>query len=134
MGTQPAPATRARARRHAPVTRAADGHCRTSRQVSNSGVGEIIRYDSPLHSFRRTAVVDTELAGVRISASDKLGLCDTSANRDELVFPTSRVSNIRHRPNPHVSSGMGVHFCLGAHIVRSNLNNSYKRLPIHLAA
>ena len=85
----------------------------------------------------------------------------TSANRDELVFPNSQVFDIHRRPNPHISFGMGVHFCLGAHLarlesrvffaellssfgtielagepvrVRSNLNNSYKRLPIHLAA
>lgn len=124
-------------------------------------VEEIIRYDNPLHYFRRTAVVDTELGGVRIRAGDKVAMYYTSANRDELVFPNSQVFDIHRRPNPHISFGMGVHFCLGAHLarlesrvffaellssfgtielagepvrVRSNLNNSYKRLPIHLAA
>jgi len=124
-------------------------------------VEEIIRYDNPLHYFRRTAVVDTDLAGVRISAGDKVAMYYTSANRDELVFVEPQTFDIRRRPNPHLSFGMGGHFCLGAHLarlegrvffhelfdafgnieligdpvrVRSNLNNSLKALPVRLVA
>jgi len=124
-------------------------------------VEEILRYDNPLHYFRRTAVVDTELAGVRISAGDKVAMYYTSANRDELVFADPQGFDIRRRPNPHLSFGMGGHFCLGAHLarlegriffdellqafstielvsdpvrVRSNLNNSLKTLPVRLVA
>jgi cytochrome P450 len=124
-----------------------------------SAVEEIIRYDNPLHYFRRTALVDTDLAGVRISAGDKVAMYYTSANRDELVFADPQAFDIRRRPNPHLSFGMGGHFCLGAHLarlegrvffgelldafgtielvgdpvrVRSNLNNSLKTLPIRL--
>lgn len=123
-------------------------------------VEEIVRYDNPLHYFRRTALVDTELAGVRISAGDKVAMHYTSANRDELVFTDPQSFDIRRRPNPHLSFGMGGHFCLGAHLarlegrvffgelldafgtielvgdpvrVRSNLNNSLKTLPVRLA-
>jgi cytochrome P450 len=124
-------------------------------------VEEIIRYDNPLHYFRRTAIVDTELGGVRISAGDKVAMYYTSANRDELVFDDPQAFDLRRRPNPHLSFGMGGHFCLGAHLarlegrvffqelldafasvelvgdpvrVRSNLNNSLKSLPVRLAA
>lgn len=123
-------------------------------------VEEIIRYDNPLHYFRRTALVDTDLAGARISAGDKVAMYYTSANRDELVFADPQAFDIRRRPNPHLSFGMGGHFCLGAHLarlegrvfvgelleafgtielvgdpvrVRSNLNNSLKTLPVRLA-
>ncbi len=122
---------------------------------------EIIRYDNPLHYFRRTALVDTELAGTRIAAGDKVAMYYTSANRDEEVFDDSQTFDIHRHPNPHLSFGMGGHFCLGAHLarlegrfffqelldtfthieligepvrIRSNLNNSFKRLPIRLAA
>lgn len=122
-------------------------------------VEEILRYDNPLHYFRRTALVETELAGTHIKAGDKVAMYYTSANRDETVFDDPQQFNIHRHPNPHLSFGMGVHFCLGAHLarlegrvffeellatfpgielsgepvrIRSNLNNSLKRLPITL--
>ncbi|MBI2700279.1 cytochrome P450 [Mycobacterium gordonae] len=122
-------------------------------------VEEIVRYDNPLHYFRRTALVDTELAGTRIKAGDKVAMYYTSANRDEAVFEDPQAFDIHRHPNPHLSFGMGVHFCLGAHLarlegrvffeellaafprielsgepvrIRSNLNNSLKRLPVRL--
>lgn len=123
-------------------------------------VEEIIRYDNPLHYFRRTVLADTEIAGTRIAAGDKVAMYYTSANRDEEVFDDPQTFDIHRHPNPHLSFGMGNHFCLGAHLarlevriffaelleafrtieligepfrVRSNLNNSLKRLPILLS-
>ncbi|MHA7651614.1 cytochrome P450 [Mycobacterium sp. ML4] len=134
---------------------------RDDRSLIAGAVEEIIRYDNPLHYFRRTALVDTELAGTRIRAGDKVAMYYTSANRDESVFDNAQAFDIHRRPNPHLSFGMGVHFCLGAHLarlegrvffeellaafpaielngepvrIRSNLNNSLKRLPIRLGA
>jgi cytochrome P450 len=122
-------------------------------------VEEILRYDNPLHYFRRTAVVDTELAGVTIHAGDKVAMYYTAANRDESVFLNPQDFDIHRNPNPHLSFGIGPHFCLGAHLarlegreffaqllqtcsgveltgepvrIRSNLNNGLKRLPIRL--
>lgn len=122
-------------------------------------VEEILRYDNPLHYFRRTALLDTEVSGVEIRAGDKVAMYYTSANRDEAVFADPQSFDIHRRPNPHLSFGMGTHFCLGAHLarlegrvffaelldtfarieligepvrIRSNLNNSLKRLPILL--
>ena len=124
-------------------------------------VEEIIRYDNPLHYFRRTALVDTELAGTRIAAGDKVAMYYTSANRDEAVFADPQAFDIHRRPNPHLSFGFASHYCLGVHLarlearvffrellesfsvieligepvrVRSNLNNSLKHLPIRLSA
>jgi cholest-4-en-3-one 26-monooxygenase len=124
-------------------------------------VEEMLRYCNPLHYFRRTATADTELGGQAIRAGDKVALVYTSANRDEAVFDRPQDFDIRRTPNPHVSFGIGTHFCLGAHLarlearvfveellrafgtvepageparVRSNLANAYKRLPVRLAA
>ena len=81
-------------------------------------VEEIVRYDNPLHYFRRTALVDTELPGTRIAAGDKVAMYYTSANRDERVFADPQTFDIGRKPNPHLSFGMGGHFCLGAHLAR----------------
>ncbi|HET8621015.1 MAG TPA: cytochrome P450 [Acidimicrobiales bacterium] len=124
-------------------------------------VEEMLRYCNPLHYFRRTATADTELGGRRIRAGDKVALVYTSANRDETVFADPQAFDVRRSPNPHVSFGIGTHFCLGAHLarlearvfveellaafaaiepageparVRSNLANAYKRLPVRLVA
>ena len=124
-------------------------------------VEEMLRYCNPLHYFRRTATADTELGGQAIRTGDKVALVYTSANRDEAVFDRPQDFDIRRTPNPHVSFGIGTHFCLGAHLarlearvfveellrafgivepageparVRSNLANAYKRLPVRLAA
>jgi cytochrome P450 len=124
-------------------------------------VEEMLRYCNPLHYFRRTATADTELGGKTIRAGDKVALMYTSANRDEAVFADPQTFDLHRSPNPHVTFGIGTHFCLGAHLarlearvfvdellstfaliepageparVRSNLANAYKRLPVRLAA
>jgi len=122
-------------------------------------VEEILRWANPLHYFRRTATADAEVNGSRIEAGQKLAMLYTSANRDEDVFDDPRHFDVRRDPNPHLSFGIAEHFCLGAHLarlegrvffeevlatfgaidltgeparVRSNLNNSFKRLPVRL--
>jgi cytochrome P450 len=122
-------------------------------------VEEMLRYCNPLHYFRRTATQDTTLGGKEVRAGDKVAMIYTSANRDEAVFADSQVFDVRRSPNPHLSFGIGTHFCLGAHLarlearvffeellstfrtielagpparIRSNLTNGYKRMPVHL--
>jgi cytochrome P450 len=126
-----------------------------------AAVEEIIRYDNPLHYFRRTALVDVELNGTHIAAGDKVAMYYTSANRDDDVFSEPQTFDIHRHPNPHLSFGIGSHFCLGVHLarlegrvffeelldsfatieltgepvrIRSNLNNTFKRLPVRLSA
>lgn len=123
-------------------------------------VEEILRWANPLHYFRRTAVVDTELAGTPIAAGDKVAMIYTSANRDEAVFDRAQAFDVTRDPNPHLSFGIATHFCLGVHLARlegrvffeevldrfptialagppqrqqSNLNNSLKSLPVRLS-
>lgn len=123
-------------------------------------VEEILRWANPLHYFRRTATQDTTIGDVQIAEGDKVAMYYTSANRDEAVFEDPQRFDIRRDPNPHLSFGIGGHFCLGVHLarlegrvfftellsafgrielagdpvrLRSNLNNSFKRLPVRLS-
>ena len=123
-------------------------------------VEEVLRWANPLHYFRRTAAADTEIAGQPIAAGDKVAMIYTSANRDEAVFDDPHSFDIDRSPNPHLSFGIGTHFCLGVHLARlegrvffeelltrfarielageprrqrSNLNNALKSLPVRLA-
>ena len=81
-------------------------------------VNEMLRWWTPVMTFRRTATADCELGGQRISAGDKVVVSFTSANRDETVFADPGGFDIRRQPNPHLVFGHGPHFCLGAHLAR----------------
>ncbi|MFF9767651.1 cytochrome P450 [Streptomyces sp. NPDC014636] len=86
-----------------------------------SAVDELLRWHPPVLTFRRTAVRDTELAGRRIRAGDKVVVFHASANRDERVFAGPDRLDLTRSPNPHVSFGDGPHVCLGAHFARLQL-------------
>ena len=81
-------------------------------------VEEILRWANPLHYFRRTAMVDTELGGQAISAGDKVAMIYTAANRDPAVFEDPHRFDTTRDPNPHLSFGIATHFCLGVHLAR----------------
>lgn len=75
---------------------------------------EIVRWATPVVSFQRTATRDTELAGTRIGAGQRVGLFYASANHDPEVFDAPENFDITRDPNPHLGfGGGGPHFCLG---------------------
>ncbi|HEY3065476.1 MAG TPA: cytochrome P450 [Methylomirabilota bacterium] len=81
-------------------------------------VEELLRWWTPVMTFRRTAVSDCRLGGVDIRAGQKVVVSFTSANRDETVFVDPDRLDIRRHPNPHLVFGHGPHFCLGAQLAR----------------
>ncbi|MDR7275030.1 cytochrome P450 [Catenuloplanes atrovinosus] len=82
---------------------------------------EIIRWVTPTTEFMRTAIEDCVIAGVGIAAGDALYLSYRSANRDEEVFASPDVFDVRRRPNRHLAFGHGVHHCLGAPLARMEI-------------
>ncbi|MFI1968481.1 cytochrome P450 [Streptomyces cinnamoneus] len=91
-----------------------------------SSVEELLRWHPPVLSFRRTAAHDTELAGRRLRAGDKVVVFHGSANYDERVFAAPHRLDLSRTPNPHVSFGDGPHVCLGAHFARLQLRVLYE--------
>lgn len=79
---------------------------------------EVLRWWPPVIQFRRTATQDTELAGQPIAKGDKVVIFYASANRDEAVFAEPDHFDITRDPNPHLSFGVGPHFCLGAALAK----------------
>jgi cytochrome P450 len=77
-----------------------------------------LRWTTPSPSKRRTATVDTTLAGNGIKAGDKVLVWEGSANRDSKAFRQPEVFDVRRSPNAHLAFGSGAHFCLGANLAR----------------
>ncbi|MFF9175184.1 cytochrome P450 [Streptomyces sp. NPDC014793] len=94
---------------------------RTGEAGLGPAVEELLRWHPPVLTFRRTAARDTELAGRRIRAGEKVVVFHASANRDERVFAGPGRLDLTRAPNPHVSFGDGPHVCLGAHFARLQL-------------
>lgn len=86
---------------------------------------EWLRFDAPLQLFERTAVADTQVAGVPIAEGQKIACLMGSANRDQTAFgETGDQFDLSRDPNPHVGFGLGRHFCVGAPLARVELQAS----------
>jgi unspecific monooxygenase len=96
-------------------------------------IEELMRWDTPLQLFERWVLEDVEVHGVRVPKGAELGLVFGSANRDSAVFDAPDELRIDRDPNPHLTFGAGIHFCLGAPLARLELQTSFatvlRRLP-----
>ncbi|MFL6077065.1 MAG: cytochrome P450 [Mycobacteriales bacterium] len=97
-------------------------------ELLDSAIEEMLRWHPPVLSFRRTATVNTTLAGQRIAAGDKVVVFHASANFDERRFGDPYRFDITRAPNDHVAFGEGPHVCLGAHFARLQLRALYREL------
>ena len=85
-------------------------------------VEEMIRWATPVMTFRRTTTRDVELHGQTIPAGEKVVLFYHSGNRDETAFEQPWRFDITRDPNRHLGfGGGGPHFCLGASLARTQL-------------
>lgn len=91
-------------------------------------VEEIVRWTAPSPSKRRTVTRPAELGGHRLRPGQKVLVWEASANRDERRFDRAGVFDIHRDPNPHLSFGHGVHFCLGAHLARLEIRVVFEEL------
>jgi cytochrome P450 len=95
---------------------------RATRALLPAFVQETIRWQTPVIHMRRTARTDTEIAGQRIRAGDKVVMWYVSGNRDEEVIddPEGFVID-RPRPRHHLSFGSGIHRCVGDRLAELQL-------------
>ena len=91
-------------------------------------VEEMLRFDSALQLFERTATAPVELGGVVIEEGQRVAALLGAANRDPSVFAHPDGFNPARHPNPHLAFGAGVHFCLGAPLARMELAESLAAL------
>ncbi|MCU1375977.1 MAG: cytochrome [Actinomycetia bacterium] len=96
---------------------------RADPELVPTAVEELLRV-IPLSSGTSLAWVATEdvvVGDVTIRAGDVLMASAAAANLDEAVFDQPERFDVTRSPNPHLSFGHGLHFCLGAHLARMEL-------------
>jgi cytochrome P450 len=91
-------------------------------------VEELIRYDSPLQLFERTAVEDTRIGEITVERGTKIAALLGAANRDPAVFGDPDTFDVGRADNPHLGFGAGIHFCVGAPLARVELQSSLATL------
>jgi cytochrome P450 len=81
-------------------------------------IEELLRYDSPVQATVRVATEDVEIGGEAIAQGSMVLLSIGAANHDPAVFEDPDRLDVGRTPNPHLSFGLGTHFCMGAELAR----------------
>lgn len=96
--------------------------------IAATAIDELLRFDTPLALFERYVLEEIEVAGVRLPRGAEVALQFASANRDAAAFAAPDTLDLGRDPNPHVSFGAGIHYCLGAPLARMELQIAFTTL------
>jgi cytochrome P450 len=103
-------------------------------QLMPAFIEEVLRLEAPTQALFRTANVDVTLHGVTIPAGKHVQILYGSANRDPAAFPNPNELDLdRANARAHLAFGLGIHFCPGAPLARTDtliaLEALTQRLP-----
>lgn len=94
-------------------------------------VEESLRHVSPVQITKpRWARRDLVLGGQSIKRGEMVAAFLTAANRDPDQFDNPHAFEMRRSPNPHLSFGTGVHFCLGFQLARAEASIAFERISL----
>ncbi len=98
----------------------------------DTAIEEALRFDTPLQFFERVVREDLEYGGFSWPRGTRLCLYYASGNRDETVFHAPETFDLTRNPNPHLSFGLGLHYCIGAPLARLELKHALHALITHV--
>jgi cytochrome P450 len=87
-------------------------------QLMPSTVEEMMRYDNPVQISYRSAAEDVEIDGRLICKGHLINSILAAGNRDPKRFSNPDQFDIARDEGRHLGFGLGIHFCLGAPLVR----------------
>ena len=94
-----------------------------------SAIEEMLRYEGPVQRATfRFAREGFMLGDTAIGAGQQVSAVLGAANRDPAQFPQPDRFDVTRAPNRHLGFGLGIHFCLGAALARSEARISFARL------
>lgn len=79
---------------------------------------EMLRFDGPVQVIDRYAGVDTEVGGKQYKQNAKVTAVVGAADHDPSVFTDPDAFLISRAGEAHMSFGAGIHYCIGAPLVR----------------
>jgi cytochrome P450 len=92
-------------------------------------VEEFLRYESPVNiATLRFTTVPIRVGQIDIPAGEFIQIALPAANRDTNQFDEPDRLDIQRQPNPHLSFGHGIHYCLGAPLARMEGQIAFDRL------
>jgi cytochrome P450 len=92
-------------------------------------VEECLRYVSPVQLTKpRWVSRDTTFAGRDFRRGEIIAGFLSAANCDPAKFDQPHRFDIMRKPNPHLSFGTGVHFCLGFQLARAEAAIAFERI------
>ena len=98
-----------------------------------TAIEELLRYDTPAPMFERWVLEEIELCGVTIPRGQELALQFAAANRDPAAFENPDELMLDRSPNPYLSFGAGIHYCVGAPLAKLEFDILFatilRRLP-----
>lgn len=89
--------------------------------IPDVGLEELIRLNHPIHFTFRFAQKQCSIQGIELQEDQLIALCIASANRDATVFKQPNGLIWDRKPNPHMSFGLGKHYCFGAGLAKAQL-------------
>ncbi|MEU0685719.1 cytochrome P450 [Streptomyces uncialis] len=101
--------------------------------VPAPAVDELVRFDPPVQAVTRWAYRDVVLGGHHVPRGSKLFAVLGAANRDPVRFPDPDTLDLE-RGGRNLAFGLGIHYCLGAGLARTEIEIGLGLLLRALAA
>jgi cytochrome P450 len=78
--------------------------------------------------FERWVLEDIEIGDIRIERGQELALQFAAANRDPAAFERADEIVLGRHPNPYLSFGAGIHYCLGAPLAKAEFDIVFRQI------
>ncbi|MEO6886161.1 MAG: cytochrome P450 [Jatrophihabitantaceae bacterium] len=90
-----------------------------SPDLMDGATEEFLRAFAPSQSMARTVLTDVEVDGCPMHKGDRVLIPWVAANHDPEVFPEPAEVRLDRDASRHLSFGIGIHRCAGAHLARA---------------